>query len=125
MTSLTSSSVWPVSTPSSTAVRQRPAVAVGEPAEVLDLDAVDRAVLGEHGGEAAERAAERQERAEDLEVLGRDGRHVDGGRHAAAGQRGDDLLGGLEAGAVGRLRRRGAEVRRDDRRSGRRTAGAR
>ncbi len=94
--------------------RERAAVAVGEPAEILDLDAVDRAVLPDHRGEPAEAPAEREERAEHLEVLGRDRGDVDRGRDAAAGQRGDDLLGGLEAGAVGGLRGGGAEVRGDD-----------
>ena len=43
----------------------------------------------------------------------------------AAGERGDDLLGHLHAGAVLRLRGRGAEVRRDDHAWACRTAGAR
>ena len=42
------------------------------------------------------------------------GGDVDRGGDDAAGQRGDDLLGGLHAGAVLRLGGRGAEVRRDD-----------
>ena len=46
-------------------------------------------------------------------------------RDDAAGQRGDDLLGGLVAGAVGRLGGRGAEVRRDDDVGVARTAGGR
>ena len=45
---------------------------------------------------------------------GADGGDVDRGGDDAAGQRGHDLLGGLDAGAVLRLGGRGAEVRRDD-----------
>ena len=44
----------------------------------------------------------------------RDRRDVHRGGDDAAGERGDDLLGGLHAGAVLRLGGRGAEVRRDD-----------
>ena len=51
---------------------------------------------------------------ERLEVFGGDRRDVDRGRHRTAGERGDDLLGGLVAGAVGRLRGGRAEVRGDD-----------
>ena len=93
---------------------ERAGVALGDAAEELDLDAVDRRALGEADREAAELAAQRQERAEHLEVLGGDRRHVDRGGHRAAGERGDDLLGGLEAGAVRGLGGRGAQVRRDD-----------
>ena len=80
---------------------ERARVALGDAAEELDLDALDRRALGEAHRQPAEAAAERQERPEDLEILGGDGRDVDGGRDRAPGQRGDDLLGGLVAGAVG------------------------
>ena len=70
--------------------------------------------LGEADPDAAERAGERQERAEHVHVLGADRRDVDGGGDDAAGERGDDLLGGLHAGAVLRLGGRGRQVRRDD-----------
>ena len=82
--------------------------------EELGPHQVDRRALGELDGNPAERSAQRHERTEHLHVLGRDRGNVDGARDDAAGERGDDLLGGLVAGAVGRLGGRGAEVRRDD-----------
>ena len=88
-------------------------VAAREVAEVLALDALDAAALGERGGEAAEALHERQVGPEHLHVLGADGGDVHGGGDDAAGERGDDLLGGLDAGAVLGLGGRGAEVRRD------------
>ena len=54
------------------------------------------------------------ERPQHLHVLGRDRGHVDRAGHDAAGQRGHHLLGRLVAGAIGRLGRRCAQVRRDD-----------
>ena len=60
LTALTSSSVWPASTPSSTAIAERARVALGDAAEELDLDAVDRRALGERrrrAGRARGRAA--------------------------------------------------------------------
>ena len=87
-------------------------VALGDPPHVLDLDALD--VVGEPGGDAAEPLRERDVRAEDLHVLRADGGDVDRGRDDAAGQGEHDLLGRLDARAVLRLGRRGAEVRRDD-----------
>ena len=45
-------------------------VALGDPAEVLDLDALDSTALGQRRGDAAEPLRERDERAEDLHVLG-------------------------------------------------------
>ena len=69
--------------------------------------------LGERGGEAAEALHERQVRPEHLHVLRADGRDVDRGRDDAAGERRDDLLGGLDARAILGLGGRGAEVRGD------------
>ena len=89
-------------------------VALGDPAEELDLDPVDARRLRERHPDAPEPARERQERAEHVHVLRAHGRDVDGGRHDAAGERSHDLLGRLHAGAVLRLGRRGREVRRDD-----------
>ncbi len=83
--------------------REQARVAAREVAEVLALDALDARALGERGGEAAEALHERQVRAEHLHVLRADGGDVDRGRDDAAGERGDDLLGGLDAGAVLRL----------------------
>ncbi len=88
-------------------------VALGDTAEVLDLERVDRAALGQRHGHAAEVAGERQERAEHLHVLGGDGGHVHRARDHAPGERRHHLLGGLVAGAVGGLGRGGAEVRGD------------
>ena len=93
---------------------ERAGVALGDAAEELDLDALDRRALREAHGEPSEAARERQERPEHLEVLGRDGGDVHRGRDRPARQRGDDLLGGLVAGAVGGLGGGRAEVRRDD-----------
>ena len=88
--------------------RERAGVALGDPPEQLDVDAVDARPLAERHGQPPELARERQERAQHLHVLGRDGGDVDRARDHAAGERGDDLLGGLEAGAIGRLGGRGA-----------------
>ena len=95
---------------------EQPGVAVGQPAEEVGLDAIDRGALGDRqrDPDRAERVAQRQVGLEHLEVLGRDGGHVDGARDDATGEGGDDLLGGLKAGAVGRLGGRGAQVRGDD-----------
>ena len=76
-----------------------------------------RSTLEDSASDAAmppEPLRQRDERAEHLHVLRADRRDVDRGRDDAAGERGDDLLGGLHAGAVLRLGGRGAEVRRDD-----------
>ena len=94
--------------------RQQAVVALGDAAEELDLDAVDRAAFRERRPDAPELLAQRQERTDRLPVLDRDGGDVDGGRDHPAGQGGDDLLGGLLAGAVGGLGGRRAEVRRDN-----------
>jgi hypothetical protein len=98
LTSLSSSSVRPL----------------GDAAEHLDLHALDGGALGEGHGQAAEQAGQRHERAEHLAVLGGDRGQVHRGGHRAAVQRGGDLLGGLQAGAVGGLRGGGAQVRGDD-----------
>ena len=82
--------------------------------EELGPHQINRRALGELDGDPPERSAQRHERTEDLHVLRRDRGDVDGAGDDAAGERGDDLLGGLVAGAVGRLGGRGAEVRRDD-----------
>ena len=55
----------------------------------------------------------RKERAQRLEVLGRDGRHVHGARDDPARECSHHLLRRLVAGAIGGLSRRRAEVRRD------------
>ena len=95
--------------------REQARVALGDPAQVLDLDAVDARGLGQRHREAAEAAAHSGRNGpEHLHVLGGDGGDVHRGRDDAAGERGHDLLGGLHAGAVLRLGGRGAEVRRDD-----------
>ena len=70
--------------------------------------------LGQRRGDPAEPLGERDERAEHLHVLRGDRGDVHGGGDDAAGEGGDDLLGGLHAGAVLGLRGGGAEVRRDD-----------
>ncbi len=93
--------------------REQARVAPRQVAEVLALDAGDVAV-GERGGEAAEALHERQVGPEHLHVVGRHRGDVHGGRDDAAGERGDHLLGGLDAGAVLGLGGRGAEVRGDD-----------
>ncbi len=64
--------------------------------------------------EAAELRGERDVRAEHLEVLRADRRDVHRVRDEAAVERGGDLLGDDDAGAVLRLSRRGGEMRRDD-----------
>ena len=94
--------------------REQARVALGDPAEVLDLDAVDARALGERHREAAEPVDEREERAEHVHVLRRDGGDVHRGRDDAAGERRDHLLGRLHAGAVLGLGGRGAEMRRHD-----------
>ena len=57
---------------------------------------------------------ERDERPEQLEVLGADNGDVDGVRDEPALERRDDLLGDDQPGAILRLLGRGGEVRRDD-----------
>ena len=94
------------------AEREEARVALGDPAEVLDLDAVD--AVAERGADPAEPQRERDERPEHLGVLRADRGDVDRGGDDAAGERGDDLLGRLHAGAVLRLGGRGAQVGRDD-----------
>ena len=95
---------------------QQARVALGQPAEAVDLDPLhgDALTDREHDRDRAERAAQRQIRAEYLEVLGRDRRHVDRAGDDSAGERRHHLLRRLKAGPVGRLRRRCAEVRGDD-----------
>ena len=92
---------------------QQAGVALGDPPEVVDLDPLDPLRLDQRHRELPQPAAERQERPQHLHVLRRDGRHVDRGGDDAAGERGDDLLGGLDAGAVLGLGRGGAQVRGD------------
>ncbi len=84
--------------------------------ELAEVDEVEprRPAARELAGERGEVGGERQERSERLEVLRRDGRHVDGVRDEPALERGRDLLGDDHAGAVLRLLGRRAEVRRDD-----------
>ena len=86
---------------------------LGEPAEDLDLDPLDR-TAAEALGEAPELLAERHERRQRLHGLRADRRDVDRIGDDAAGQRGDDLLGGDDPGAILGLRRRGAQMRRHD-----------
>ncbi len=114
LTRLTCSSPRPCSAPTITASPSRRVSKSAILPEERRLDALHRAALGELHREASELRGERQERAEHLHVLGADRGDVDGRRDDAAGQRRDDLLGALVAGAVGRLGGRGAEVRRDD-----------
>ena len=111
LTRLTSSS-WPGEHAAQRGEREQAGVALGDPADVLDLDPVDGRRQGR--GEPAEAADERQERVERLGVLGRDRGDVDRGGDDPAGEGGDHLLGGLDARAVLRLGGGGAEVRRDD-----------
>ena len=59
-------------------------------------------------------AGQRQERPQHLHVLGTDRGDVDRRGDHAPGERRHDLLGALIAGAVGRLRRRGPQMRGDD-----------
>ncbi len=94
--------------------REQARVEVGDAAHEGGLDALDRAALGQRHRQAPEPTGERQERPEHLHVLGADRGDVDGGGDDAAGERRDDLLGALIAGAIGRLGRGGAQVRRDD-----------
>jgi hypothetical protein len=68
----------------------------------------------ERDGDAAEQRGERDERAEDLEVGLVDDGDVDRVRDEAPVERGDDLLGDDQAGAVLRLVRRCREMRGDD-----------
>ena len=74
---------------------------------------IDRA-LAQALGQAAELFAERHEGGQRLHLLGAHGGDVDRVGDDAAGQRGDHLLGGDDAGAVLCLCGRGTEVRRDD-----------
>ena len=77
--------------------------------EELDLDAVDRGALRQRHAEAPERRAQRQERPEHLHVLApRSAGMFTALVTHAAGERGDDLLGRLEA-------RRGRAPRRSRR----------
>src|SRR5262249_39698488 len=76
-------------------------VAVGDLAPEVDLDVVDRVAVGEPDRDPAERAAQREERAEHLHVLRRDCRHVDRARHDPAGESRHDLLCRLEPPALG------------------------
>jgi hypothetical protein len=74
-----------------------------------------RRALAQSDGEPPSWRASGRNGPRHLEVLGRrPAGHVDRGEDRAAGERRDDLLGGLEARAVGGLGRRCAEVRVDD-----------
>ena len=88
-------------------------VVLGDPAVELDLDPVDRAVA-EALSEPAELLAQRHERRQRLHRLGPHGGDVDGVGDDAAGERGADLLGGDDAGAILRLGGRGPEMGGDD-----------
>ena len=114
LTALSSSSVLPSRTPSRTETPSgRVSRSPMRPRYSTSI-AVDALALDQRHRELAEVAGERLERPEDLAVLRGDGRDVDRGGDGAAGERGDDLLGGLEARAVGGLRGARAEVRGDD-----------
>ena len=88
-------------------------VVVGDPAVELDLDPVDGAVA-ESLGEPAELLAQGHERCQRLHLLRAHSGDVDRVRDHPARERGADLLGGDDPGAVLGLGGRGAEVRGDD-----------
>ena len=111
LTRLTCSSVRPSQRADDHREPEQARVEVGDAPEEGRLDPLDRAALGEAHRQAPELRGQRQERPEHLHVLGADRGDVDGRRDDAAVERGDDLLGALVAGAVGRLGGRGAEVR--------------
>ena len=89
---------------------------VGDPAVEGERDPA-RMAAGELDREPAELGGERDVRAEHLEILGADDRDVDGVRDEAAVERGDDLLGDDQAGAVLGLVGGRGEMRRRRRRS--------
>ena len=89
--------------------REQARVALGDPPEELDLDALDRG--RDHGREPAEAGDERDERAQELHVLGRDRGDVHG-VETTPPVRAATTCSAVFAGAVLRLGRRRAEVRR-------------
>ena len=125
LTRLTSSSTWPAQHAHQHGEREQARVALGDAAEVLDLDALDDEPSASAIASRPSRSTSGTNGPSTSWSSARDRRDVDRGRDDAAGQRGDDLLGGLHAGAVLRLGGRGAEVRRDDDVRIARTAGAR
>ena len=114
MTSLTASSVCPASTPFTTWIVSSRAVTLGDPAQELDVDRVNGRAWSQRGRNPAQAAAQPEERADRLHVLGSDRGHVHRTRHRRPGERGDRLLGRLIARPIGCLGRRGPEMRRDD-----------
>ena len=74
LTRLTSSSVWPGEHAVEHREREQARVALGDPAEVLDLDAVDAGASASAIASRPSRWHERQERAEHLHVLRADRR---------------------------------------------------
>ena len=93
--------------------RQQARVVARERAVVGELDPLG-AAAGELHRQAPERRRERDERAEDLEILRADRGDVDRVRDERALQRGGNLLGDDQPGSVLRLLRRGGEMRRHD-----------
>jgi hypothetical protein len=77
--------------------RQRAGVALGDAPEQLDVDAVDARALAEAMASRPSWRESGRKGPEHLHVLGGHGGDVDRARHHAAGERRDDLLGGLEA----------------------------
>ena len=86
---------------------------LGDPAVERERDP-PRVRAGELDREPAELGGERDVRTEQLEILGADDRNVDRVRDEAAVERGDDLLGDDQAGAILRLVGRRGEVWGDD-----------
>ena len=113
LTRLTGSSVWPERMPTSVEIAEQAGVVLGEPPADLDLDPLDGAVA-EPLGEAAELLAERDEGRQRLHRLRADRGDVDRVGDDAAGQGGDDLLGGDDPGSILGLGGRSPEVRGDD-----------
>ena len=115
LTALTSSSVWPLEHAEQRRDAERARVALGDAARGTRPRRGRPTRLGERrrrGGRGARHSGRngpstsRSSAATAGTLTAR--------RDRAARQRGDDLLGGLVAGAVGRLGGRRAEVRRDD-----------
>ena len=120
LTRLTGSSVCPERIPTSVEIpSRRVSCSARRPRTSTSTRSTDS--ITEPLGQSAELLAERDERRQGLHGLGPDRGDVDRVGDDAAGQRGRDLLGGDDAGAVLRLGGRGSEVRgRRRRRRGRR-----
>ena len=99
LTRLTSSSVRPANTPFRTDERQQARVALGDPAHVLDLDALDAARPAPRRSRPSRSASGTNGPSTSMSSALTAGMFT-AVRDHAAGERGDDLLGGLDAGAV-------------------------